>query len=251
MLARNEIIAEIIQDYLADLNERCDELEEAIMALEKAEDKSVHLAKAFRIAHAEQGQAQTLGFYSVGTICQLLEESLTYLKPQEANVEWTALSNLLKYVDLLRQAAAAYSNRKSTANIDKELNALHKSMIPTEIRVLIVDSSKVSAALWKSALNDLPVQVTSEKNGYAALSRLLTQEFDAVITSKEVEMLNGVALLAAIKAADVASSQAKTFLISSGTIEDVPAALRQFIDVFVPKDPTTKEVLKVQISLLS
>jgi|GEM_PF-7103689 chemotaxis protein histidine kinase CheA len=251
MLERNEIIAEIIQDYLADLSERCDELEAATMDLEKAEDKSAGLAKAFRIVHAEQGQAATLGFYTVSNICQLMEESLTFMKPQEANVEWTALSSLLKYVDLLRQAALAYSNRQPTSEIDTALNALHKSLMPTTVRVLIVDSSKVSAALWKSAISDLPVQVTTEKNGYTALSRLLKQEFDAVITSKEVEMLNGVALLAALKAAGVASSNAKTYLISSGSIDDVPAALQQFVDNFVPKDSNAKALLNAHIAKLS
>lgn len=210
-------------EFLAELSERCDKLDELILALEKSPDDRDVFNELFRGVHSLKGSGGTHGLIIITTICHQLENLLTDTDADPKLGFNTIFTNqALAYLDLLRQVESISQQGKADYSaIDAKLESLRQSGLKSRKSGLIVESSASISAIYKQVLSSLPLQLNVVDSGLTALGRLLHEHFDIIIVGREVKDLNGIALLAALRASHTANEHIPAILVSS-KLDSVP-----------------------------
>jgi chemotaxis protein histidine kinase CheA len=202
-------------DFLAELPERCDGFDESILALEKSPDDREAFNKLYRGVHSLKGSGGTHGLSIITTLCHQLENLLSETDAQQGFGTAFA-TRALAYVDLLRQVeTTAHHDKPDYSGIEAELEALRLLTLQRRKAGLIAESSTVMAGLYQKALEALPLQLTVVDDGLTALARLLHEPFDFVIVGRELRELNGMALMAALRAGEARNQNIPAILVSS------------------------------------
>ncbi len=203
------------REFVDGLPERCDSLEEWILALEAAPDSRETFNELYRGVHSLKGAGGTHGLSIVTTLCHQLENALTEAESQQ-NFGSIFASGALAYVDLLRQIVVqARCDRPDYSGIEDALETLHRSGLQSRKAGLIAEPSSAMAGFYQQALTVLPVQLTVVDNGLTALERLLHESFDFVIVGRELKELNGIALIAALRASQGRNHRIPALLLTS------------------------------------
>ncbi len=209
------LLAKMRDEFVGELNERCNNLDELILTLEKFPQDSDVFNELYRGVHSLKGSGGTHGLSIITTICHQLENILT-AAASEKDFGASFASRALSFVDLLRKVEKQCGHESlNFSGIENELEALRKSGLASRKSVLIVESSRLMVDVFKQALETLPVQLTVEDNGLTALSRLLHVSYDLVIVGRETRELNGIALMAAVRASQVHNRGIPAILVSS------------------------------------
>lgn len=108
-----------------------------------------------------------------------------------------------------------HTGNESFPHIEEQLNKLRKQLAQKQSTVLLVDNSKLLTSIYLKILSALPVKAVVMNDGIFALTRALTEPFDLIITTNEIPMLSGAALIGALKLSDSKSRNTKTILITS------------------------------------
>lgn len=204
------------QEFIDGLPERCHSLEELILALEEAAPNNREIFnELYRSVHSLKGSGGTHGMSIITTLCHQLENALTEVESQQDFGKQFA-SGALAYVDLLRQVIVqARLDRPDYSGIECDLEMLHRSGLQSRKAGLIAESSSAMAGFYQQALTVLPVQLTVVDNGLTALERLLHESFDFVIVGRELKELNGIALIAALRASQGRNHRIPALLLTS------------------------------------
>lgn len=209
------LLAKMRNEFLGELPERCDRLDELILLLEKYPDTRDAFNELFRGVHSLKGSGGTHGLSIITTICHQLENHLTEADTN-ARFDQDFANRALAYVDLLRRVELlAQHNNPNYAALESDLEALRQSVLQNRKNGLVVESSPMMSTVYRQILASLPVQLTHVDNGMIALERLLHEHFDFVIVAREVPELNGIALLLALRASQTANQQIPAILLSS------------------------------------
>ena len=215
MAAFQTLLADMRAAFLDELPERCAGFEALILHLEQAPDDREAFNALYRGVHSLKGSGGTHGLGIITSLCHQLE---TLLSETEASGAFgrTFASQALAYVDLLRRVPgeAAYGESDCAA-ITAELESFRRSALHSRKAVLIAESSAALAGLYREALASLPVLAVVEPDGLAALEHLLREPFDLVIVGRELKTLNGIALMAAVRAAEGRNRNVPAILLSS------------------------------------
>jgi len=231
------------QSYLAEFTEQCDDLEANVMHFAKPDLYGNAFETAYRNVHSIKGSAGTHGLLALSSICHHFEDLLTKIAQEAGTVSDELIDVSLQYVDLLRDTASQLQDGNLDDDaLNEELAVLDKRIFPSECSGLLVDSSKFHANIFSHALNGLPVKLTVVNNGYEALERLLQEKFDFIITGKELPVLNGVALLSALRASETRNAKIKAVLVTS--IEKVSLPFPGVADQIVKRDRNMPAALK-------
>lgn len=213
--AFHQALLKLRESYLEELPEKLDRLEHLLLEIERNSADSETLDEVFRIVHSMKGSGGTFGLHILTTICHELED-LFSTAGGGASFGKNLVSASLSYVDLLRLAHEKYqTGDESFTQVDEQLNNLRKQVAPRVSTILLVENSKLSTNLYLHVLSELPVKVVVMNDGPNALIRALTEPFDLIITNHELPVLNGRALIAAVKLADATRRKPKTILITS------------------------------------
>lgn len=209
------LLAKMRDEFLLELQERCDLLDELIIGLEKSPDNRGVFDELYRAVHSLKGSGGTHGLNIITTICHQLENLLTEADSKKTFGE-IFTSRALSYVDLIRRVDSPVLQDKSGfAKLEADLEALRLSCLGRRQSVLIVESSKLMSGLYQEALAALPMQFSVESNGMTGLSRMLHESYDLVIVGRELKELNGVALIAALRMSHTRNQEIPAILISS------------------------------------
>ena len=202
-------------DFLGELPERCDGFDALILALEKTPDDREAFNELYRGVHSLKGSGGTHGLGIITTLCHQLENLLSETDTQ-LGFGTNFATRALAYVDLLRQVeTVAREEKPDYSSIESELEALRQLTLQRRKAGLIAESSTAMTRLYQKALEPLPVKLTVENNGMAALARLLSEPFDFVIVGRELKELNGMALMAALRTAQARNKNIPAILVSS------------------------------------
>lgn len=108
-------------------------------------------------------------------------------------------------------------------------------------RVLVVDDDPLVCGLYSLLLDQQGYETVTAENGEDALTQLASGEFDLVITDRAMPVLDGPAMILAIRAA---GNRIPVIMISGSLAEAVlsPAVERE-ICVVLAKPAHTKEIL--------
>jgi len=120
-------------DFLAELPERCNRLEQAVLALEGGQGAEAAYEELFRNVHSLKGTGGTFGLQTITTICHQFE---SFLSDSHSRYTQAFGSAALAYVDLLRQVgdlAAATASPDFTA-VEAALERLRTTLLRSRAR---------------------------------------------------------------------------------------------------------------------
>jgi len=241
------LLARMRADFLLELPERCDRFEQGVFALQAAPADEEAFQDLYRAVHSLKGLGGTHGLGVVTAICHQLENLLTESRERGDHGE-RFVSHALAFVDLLRRVAQEGSDpRADFAGVEVQLETLRREELESRKAGLIAESSTMMAEFCRQALSDLPVQLTVEPSGLAALELLLREPFDFLVVGRELNDLNGVALGVALRASRVRNQDIPVILVTSNP-QGVPAHAG-FTSVLA-RDQSLGERLAEQVSSL-
>jgi HPt (histidine-containing phosphotransfer) domain-containing protein/CheY-like chemotaxis protein len=202
--------------YVADLGEKLNEIEANLLALEDAARFAEGFQATYRRVHSLKGSAGTYGIPIVSKICHQLEEYLTVNAEAPDRLSRAVLDQCLAHVELMRQARDMVARGiEHFQEIDEQLEVLRSFLLGGRFSVMVVETSKVNVKLCREIIGGFPLHLTVLDNGIHALERLLHERYHILITSHEIRMLNGLALVAAVRLSNRHNQNIKAILLSS------------------------------------
>lgn len=216
------LLAGMRDDFIRELPERCDFIEQCVLALERGEPDAFD--EFFRYVHSLKGSGGTFGLPLITRICHQFE---SFASAARGHFDSLALSYALSYVDLLRRVAEL-PERDSVFEmaIEQDLEQLRISSMPVCASVLLVEPSAAARKFCQGVLEPLPVRLVSQDRGLAALELLLHQPFDLLIAARELPDLNALALVAALRESGSRNKDIPVILISSN-----PAPVSAYLNI--------------------
>lgn len=213
--AFQQMLLQLRNSFLDEIPEKLNRLDQLLVAMEKTGVDSDSFNEFYRIIHSLKGSGGTFGLHIITTICHQLED---LLNTTGGGAKYTPalIAISLNYVDLLRiTLEQIHAGSTSFPQIEERLNGLRKKLAKKQFTVLIVDNSKLLTQIYLQALAELPIRPVVIDDGYNALMRVLTEPFDLLITTNEIPVLNGIALIGALKLSASRNRNIKTILITS------------------------------------
>lgn len=210
------MLRQMRENYLAELDDKLGDLESDLLALERIEHFSAVYERAYRKVHSLKCSAGSHGLPILSKICHQIEEHLHLFSNTPAKPSREVSDRFLAHIDLMRKARdQAQEGGEHFNDIEDELSTLRSLFLGDRYSVLIVETSKVNIKLCTQIMKRYPVQVTVMENGYQALEHLLQQKYHLLITGLEVKMLNGLALVAAVRMSARGNQDMQAILLSS------------------------------------
>lgn len=211
----NALLQEIRNNYIAELPSRLDDIESNILTLEKDPDNREIFEELYRQVHSLKGSAGTHGLHIHSTICHNLEDRITEASQESGDIK-PDINNWLKHLDLLRSALDLVNNNGDDfTSIERDLEELRNPDNEQQFYGLIVDTSNLNIQICKQVFESYPIKFSECSNGIEALQRLLMEPFDLLITSAELPVLNGTALIAALNLSGKRKTSVKTIMLTS------------------------------------
>lgn len=210
--------------FLDELPERCDDLEERLLALEKDPEDGETFNALYRAAHSLKGSGGTHGLEIVSRICHQLENLLTDRAAWRSPADFTG--HALAHVDLLRRAGRlGRQDSPDYGALEAELDNLRRQLLASRRSVLIAESSPTMTRLHLAALAGEHLQITLLDNGLEALARLIDTPFHLAIVGGRLNGLDGPAVIAALRLSGGGNQDLPVILIT-GNRQAVPEHLR-------------------------
>lgn len=219
-------LAKLKANYLAELPDRLDELEQLALQLGQAKPAPQALGELCRKTHSLKGSAGSYGLAIITDICHQMEDLLSAGPADATRLAAGQVDGCLAHIDLMRRAQVeAGAGADTFTGIAAQLEALRVTLPAARLNGLLVEASKVNALLYLNALRSLPIEFTVVDNGYLALGQALQQKFDLLISGQSLPVLNGTALIAAVRLSGADNSRIRAILVSAAPPEPLPAAL--------------------------
>lgn len=214
------LLAEMQADFLDELPERCERMDEQVLALEQK--KSGAFDELFRQIHSLKGAGGMFGVPVITTICHQFE---SFISEVHQRFDPLATNKALAYVDLLRKTATA-SGRDPMAvtTIEQTLERMRVSSLSGRASVLLIEPSEAMRKLYQEVFAGKPIQLLTLNSGLTALERMLHEPFDLLVASRELPDLNAIALMAAVRESRNRNCNIPAILVSSNP-SSVPAYL--------------------------
>ncbi len=201
--------------FLEELPEKFDKIEWYLLDIEKNGIKNDNFNELYRIVHSLKGGGGTHGLHIITTICHQLEDLLNtfqagpFITPEMISVG-------LKFNDLLKGVLPRlFAGETEFVSIEKELQVLSKAHDKRSYSILLVGESNLAAQIYTQAMASLSLKLVRVPDGLQALARGISEYFDIVITTNEIPVLNGFALIGALKLSSTRNPSLKAVLVTS------------------------------------
>jgi chemotaxis protein histidine kinase CheA len=226
------LLSQMRSAFLNEIAERCDRLENLVIDLERAPRSREIFDDLYRNVHSLKGSGGTHGLHFLSTVCHQLENHLTEAST-EGDFSSAFFSKALAYIDLLRKVSLEARADGDYASLEAELEGLRARDQQRMYQVLLAEPSNIMQHLFRKSLTDHPVRITVVEDGILAIDLLMRQHFDAAVVARELIRLNGIAVVAAIRAS--AGKNARTpFVLITSNPETVPPDTG--IDKVIPRN---------------
>lgn len=184
-----QMMLQLRKNYLLELPEQVDELEQRVLGLAHAVDFVQAFEELYRKTHSLKGTAGTYGMQIISVICHQFEESLERIEGDRSNVDDDFVDRCIACIDLMRLAIeGAVQGKTSFGGIERALALLCAEQAGQLLTGLLVESSRFNAALYRGTLKNLPINFTVVESGFDALGLLLHKPYDLLITGYETTL---------------------------------------------------------------
>ncbi|MEI8156966.1 MAG: Hpt domain-containing protein [Burkholderiales bacterium] len=224
------LLAEMQADFVDELPDRCNRLEEGVMALESKQPGAFD--ELYRQVHSLKGSGGMFGIGIITTICHQFE---SFISETSTRFDRKAATTGLAYVDLLRKTIPAKGRDISgVATTEQALERMRVDSLYGRASVLLVEPSDTLRSLYKDMFASQSIQVFMMESGLATLERMLHAPFDLLVISRELPDLNAIAVVAALRESRCRNSDIPVILVSSN-----PAPVPQHLNIsaIVRRDP--------------
>lgn len=239
-----QLLEQLKQEFLSELPGRLSAIENLLIQNEQPDNYQ----ELFRLIHNLKGSAGTHGFQIISTVCHNFESHISNLFDNETLHTQPGTQSSLVFIDLLRKAVDQIERGKTEFSaIQTELERISQAQATHQQDVIVVESSKLHSELIKQALAELPVRISFFDNGLHALESLLIKKYSALITGFETQMLNGEALIAAIRLARGKNRDITSILLTSKAYQ--PESTRSRPDYIIKRDKDLQAHLLEVVSL--
>lgn len=220
-----QLMQQLRMNYLAELPDRINELEQRTLDLKRADDFAQQYEELYRKIHSLKGSAGTYGLQIISSICHQLEDTITCIANDSSKVDDSFLDRCIAYLDLMRDVIKeTMQGKTSFREIEAALARMRAAATEKHLTALLVESSRVNSALYLGTLKSLPIQFSVVDSGYAALGLLLHSHYDLLITGQETPMLNGFSLIAAMRLNQGLNHDIHAMLLTSSSNLKIPPA---------------------------
>ena len=155
-----------------------------------------------------------------------MEDILSACPADATRLAAEQVDGCLAHIDLMRRAQGeAIAGADTFVEVERELKALRRRLPGKRLAGLLVEIAKVNTLLYLNALRSLPMEFTVVDSGYVALGQVLQQKFDLLISGQSLPVLNGTALIAAVRLSGTDNSHIPAILVSAALPDPLPAAL--------------------------
>jgi len=211
----SNLLGQIRQQYIAEIPLRIETIESLILQLSDPDKFQSLFEELFRTVHSLKGSAGMHNLHILSTISHYFENQLTPIGTLDSATS-TQIDNLLQYTDLLNQATGLIINNENDFSlVEKNLAQLTTSDNNAVIKILMIETSKTIINIAEQVFADYPVKITLCHDGYEALKILLIEHYDLLITNAEAPILNGIALITALKHAQDHKRMTLSMLLTS------------------------------------
>ena len=219
-----ELLEQLRAAFVAELPERADVMESLVLRLEQQAERTEIFDELYRRVHSLKGSAGTHGVPIISSVCHHLEDHLNVVADTLDSIDAKFADLCLRHVDLVRHAVTQLeSDDNNWAFIEEQLEVLRQAQLQNRRSALVVESSPFMMSLCTEALRGLPVRLSTEIDGLAALARLLAERFDFLITGRSLKTLNAAALVRALRASESANRTIKVIMLTSSGTEELPS----------------------------
>lgn len=216
------LLAEMQADFVDELPDRCNRLEEGVFALEQGETGAFD--ELYRQIHSLKGSGGMFGIPVITTICHQFE---SFISAAKKPVDKQLASTALAYVDLLRTTIAAKGREpKAVAAVEAALEKMRLVSLSGKASVLVVEPSDTVRLLYQGAIDAQAMQLIMVEGGMAALERMLHERFDLLVISRELPDLNALAVVAALRESRCRNCKLPVILVSSN-----PAPVPPYLEI--------------------
>ena len=233
------LLNQIKQDFIEELPSKIDDIEHLTL---KCQDEQEAFQELYRNVHSLKGNGGTLGLPIITSVCHQYESFLNNYADKTIDNDFTTVS--LEYIDILKELHHTLldSNTNNFSHIEEKLAKVHSNdVVKHKMSVLISVASPLEQSILEQTLPDTQFYVAIAKNGMDALEHLMISEYDLVITSLETPVINGLALISAVKKNGGMNKDIKSVLLTSKEIDkdsnDLPS-------IIIKKDPNLHERLE-------
>ncbi|WP_338845520.1 Hpt domain-containing protein [Massilia sp. W12] len=194
------MLQKLRDNYLAEMPDRLEQLESLVLSLERGGFDADTFHELYRQVHSLKGSGGTYGLHVLTAICHPFEDFLS-LASENQDLQALDFANIsLEYLDIMRHVTERLRQRPDMAfDVDALLARVRKPAQSAAYHVLLVENSSTVIKLASKVLQRNNFHISVEGDGYQALGRALSERFDLLLTAQEVRMLNGGALIAALK----------------------------------------------------
>jgi HPt (histidine-containing phosphotransfer) domain-containing protein/CheY-like chemotaxis protein len=235
-----DVFKQIQHNYIIQLLEDLDEVEELVLDLEKEGLKEKEFRELQGKIHTIKGSAGTFELDLITTLCHNYEDHLSNL----VGDSFKNLSELsLNIIDLMKEYVNEFLKNENV-NVEpfkKKMSGFFvcefnpggegPAFVPRP-RFLVNENYNVMNKLITGVLMDLNMDSHYSRTGYEALGRMIEENFDGLITSLDTPRIDGIRLAKMIRIyKDKNNSKFKIILITSKNVEKIPE-----IDFIIKKD---------------
>ena len=249
-MSTEDLLHELKLTYLAGLPSQIEEMETCVLAMESGTDFLNNYEAMYRRAHSLKGSGGTYGITIISSICHQLEDYLSDNLENNSSATKAQSNDIFKFIDLLKDVHTSLINENNDlSEIENRLNQLQGNILQGEINCLLVGDSKgMQTQICVQVLKDASAHYAIAETGSEALQRCLHEHFDFIITPRENNDLNGLALIAAIKLNQQKTSGPKAVLITSKPPAEYCDAIKP--DFVILKDKSFNENLGKTIAAI-
>jgi DNA-binding response OmpR family regulator/HPt (histidine-containing phosphotransfer) domain-containing protein len=203
-------------EYLDNLKEEILRVESEVLRLEDSSDaeRPAILHEIFRTIHSLKGSAGSYEFYMLTTIFHQFED---FINSNLKNSQTSApIDTCLNFLDIAKNCALDYKNKSS--EIEKYATILEGETVQESVmngKILLIDSSKSIKKIITKVAQDNRLDIVILANGATALNRIIHERFDMIVTSKNLDLLDGESLLKGVRVMKNQNQTTPMVLISS------------------------------------
>lgn len=200
----DEIILEsddLCQAFLDEIGDDLLFIEQVIIEISDGKSTPDDVAEAMRRMHSQKGSAGALNYTVIMKAIHQMEETVIHWQKTKGAIE---LDSLLDKIDIIRSTItlstnASLSRKEYIQEYEKLRESLRKVRSSDSYRVLIIDAVHASSMMIKNHLEAEGLETVVCTDGYTALGRILHDQIDAVVCGGMTMVLDGPALIAAVK----------------------------------------------------
>ena len=202
-------IVNLVHEFYDGLDDDLDFVEQEILNLLDTQDTNIRAVYAK--VHSIKGSSGALGLDFISTVCHIFEDHLSHMDGPVSQEQGELFFNL---IDLLRDyKEASFSSDLDQSAFSARLNALTSQN--TKLKFLIVQNTKSFLRRYKQILEGSGIELSTAKNGYDALGRVLKEPFDLLLCDSQLDLISGGDLTKILKTVRVNNPNMKVAIVSS------------------------------------